>query len=244
MSSSSVGPLGQASQGILGDGYLLLKAKQGKLSGALGSVSGHQPSGAFQTGVCGEGGCSRQGGEKQEGGEERAFKSRGEKSKWKEKGREGKAEPGEGRGDGDEVAPRTSHGAPGGILHSRRGTWRGGVGAAGGTERGEGRSRGEKQRGESSAPRPGGFTDALGGGVKEVGRGPAPTCAPSASQPRGASRSRPARPLGCLPPTVCSWLSIQWWNVSTISFLRLKLRPTVSAGMKYYCCTLAFVSGL
>lgn len=194
MSSSSVGPLGQASQGILGDGYLLLKAKQGKISAVLGSVSGHQLSGAFQTGVCGEGGCSRQGGEKQEGGEERAFKSRGEKSKWKEKGREGKAEPGEGRGDGDEVALRTSHGAPGGILHSRRGTWRGGVGAAGGAKRGEGRSRGEKQRGESSAPRPGGFTDALGGGVEEVGllhRLPRAPLAPRGPEARPAA-ARPA----------------------------------------------------
>lgn len=73
MSSSSVGPLGQASQGMLGDGYLLLKAKQGKISGVLGSASGHPPSsGAFYTGVCGEGGCARRGREKQEGGEERA----------------------------------------------------------------------------------------------------------------------------------------------------------------------------
>lgn len=103
VSSSSVGPLGQASQGMLGDGYLLLKAKQGKISGVLGSVSGHQPSsGAFHTGcVEREAAPGEEGRSKKAGRKER--KSRAEESKWRgkggeEKGREGGARGGARRG--------------------------------------------------------------------------------------------------------------------------------------------------
>lgn len=103
-------------------------------------------------GPAGKGEARRRGG-KSVRVEQRRVNGKGKEGKRKE----GKAEPGEGRGEGDEAALRTSHGAPGGILRPRRGTWRGGVGAARGAERGEGRSRGEKQRGESSVPRPGRF---------------------------------------------------------------------------------------
>lgn len=104
--SSSMGPLGQASQGMLGDSYLLLKAKQEKINRALGSVSGHQPSsGAFQTAVCGQGG-SRGGEGRSKKARRKERRSRGEKSKWKEKGEKEKGREGGARGGAKEGEPR------------------------------------------------------------------------------------------------------------------------------------------
>lgn len=92
--SSSAGPLGQASQGVLGDGYLLLRAEQEKINRALGSVSGHQlSSGAFQTAVCGQGG-SRGGEGRSKKARRKDRRSRAEKSKWKEKGEKEKGRDG------------------------------------------------------------------------------------------------------------------------------------------------------
>lgn len=126
----------------------------------------------------------------------------------------------------------------------RRGAWRGVQEPRRGCE-GAKEGAGEKSKGVRARPTarevlpaPWGW-----GGVRwGADRLPPAPLAPRGSEAHPAAA--PPRSVGCLPPTVFSWLSIQWWNVFTISFLRLKLRPTVSVGMKYYCCTLAFVSGL
>lgn len=71
--SSSAGPLGQASQGVLGDGYLLLRAEQEKINRALAGIRLRASAvfwGVPDRGVW-TGRLARRGGEKQEGEEER-----------------------------------------------------------------------------------------------------------------------------------------------------------------------------
>lgn len=94
-----------------------------------------------------------------------------------------------------------------------------------------GRAGGRRRRPVGATP---GWSDALGAEGAGRGRGGGRAPLPPAPQPPASRASAP--PRSCLPLTgIFSLRSVEWWNVFTLSFLELGLRPTVSARMKCYC---------
>lgn len=79
-----------------------------------------------------------------------------------------------------------------------------------------------------------GLSDALGAEGAGRGRGGGRAPLPPAPQPPASRASAPPRSY-LLLTGIFSLRSVEWWNVFTLSFLELGLRPTVSARMKCYC---------